>query len=89
MFNFVRQMCLAWVSVCLVCGPAFGAGEAAPLLDPNLPIYRPLERLEGELKLGRLEHAFACRGGLDRRIRVVLPQCENLRGSQRLARCGG
>jgi len=33
--------------------PSIAANNAAPvLLDPNLPIYRPQQRLEGQLKLG-------------------------------------
>jgi phosphate transport system substrate-binding protein len=47
----------AVLSVALILASSFpsamAANDAAPiLLDPNLPIYRPQQRLEGQLKLG-------------------------------------
>ena len=33
-------------------GPLFAASAKVPMLDPNLPYYRPVEKLSGELKLG-------------------------------------
>ena len=34
------------------CGQSSAATAEIPLLDPNLPYYRPVEKLSGELKLG-------------------------------------
>jgi phosphate transport system substrate-binding protein len=38
--------------VTMVATPALAATAEVPLLDPNLPFYRPVEKLSGELKLG-------------------------------------
>lgn len=52
MLNLIRPMCLALVSVCWIGLSALAGGGGAPLLDPNLPIYRPVEKIQGQLKLG-------------------------------------
>ena len=52
MSKLVRQLYLGLVSVCWIGQPAFAGGYGAPLLDPNLSIYRPVEKIKGELKLG-------------------------------------
>ena len=52
MSKLIRQLCLTLVSVCWIGQPAFSGGKGMPLLDPNLPIYRPVEKIKGQLKLG-------------------------------------
>ena len=52
MSKFVRPMCLALVCVCWIGEAVIGGGGGVPLLDPNLPIYRPVESVKGQLKLG-------------------------------------
>ena len=52
MSKFVKQICLALVSVCWIGQTVLAGGRGGPLLDPNLPIYRPIEVIKGQLKLG-------------------------------------
>ncbi len=52
MSKFVRLFCLALLSVCWIGQAVLAGGGGRPLLDPNLPIYRPIEVLKGQLKLG-------------------------------------
>ena len=52
MSKFVRQLCFALLSVCWIVQASFAGSYGAPLLDPNLSIYRPVEKIEGQLKLG-------------------------------------
>ena len=53
MSKCLKLFCLALVSLCWVGQPVDRANSSGPaLLDPNLPIYRPTERIKGELKLG-------------------------------------
>ncbi len=52
MRTFVMLL-FAFSLIIAACGGATAATTAAvPLLDPNLPYYRPVEKLAGELKLG-------------------------------------
>ena len=52
MSKFVRPLCLALVSLFWLGESVLGGGGGVPLLDPNLPIYRPVESIKGQLKLG-------------------------------------
>jgi phosphate transport system substrate-binding protein len=52
MSKFVRLFCLAVVSAFWIGQAVLAGGRGAPLMDPNLPIYRPVESIKGELKLG-------------------------------------
>jgi phosphate transport system substrate-binding protein len=53
MSKCLKTVCLTLVGLWWVGQPVNQASSSGPaLLDPNLPIYRPVERIKGELKLG-------------------------------------
>lgn len=53
MLKYLKLTCLTLLCLCWLGRTVNLSGSSAPvLLDPNLPIYRPVEGIEGELKLG-------------------------------------
>jgi phosphate transport system substrate-binding protein len=51
MRNFAMLL-FAFLLIAATRGSTFAATPEAPILDPNLPFYRPADKLAGELKLG-------------------------------------
>jgi phosphate transport system substrate-binding protein len=52
MSKSVTLFSLAIISLFWIGKSVLAGGSGAPLMDPNLPIYRPVESVKGELKLG-------------------------------------